>query len=249
MRIRKFAGAAGVAIAALAFAGPTAGAEPAVPAESDGSTRSGVLDVGIAPGINYKAYKDGAAAVITVDAGQLIVDGGRFQIRSNDGQVLAGVPLEVNIDDIAFPVDVAIDGNTASLTPVLDPARARYAPVALPFQDSAPWRSPYEREQAAWNRMTQTITVGAAVGAIVGAVGSGLIGCLLGGVAGAALTGPLATLLGAGPLAGCLIGAGAMAPIGMMAGSIVVGAPVAIAAFVQYQTTINEPFRPAPQPK
>lgn len=249
MRIRKLAGASGVALAALAFAGPTVAAAPGGPAESDSSAQSEVLEVGIAPGVGYKAYKDGAAAVITVDAGQLIVDNGQFQIRSNDGRILAGVPLEVNVDDIAFPVDVVIEGDTASLTPVLDPARARYAPVALPFQDSAPWRSPYEREQAAWNRMTQTITIGAAVGAIVGAVGSGLIGCLLGGVAGAALTGPLATLLGAGPLAGCLIGAGAMAPIGMMAGSIVVGAPVAIAAFVQYQTTINEPFRPAPQPK
>ncbi|WP_280451691.1 hypothetical protein [Nocardia cyriacigeorgica] len=248
MHIRKMAGAAGVALAALTFAGPTAGAAPGAPAEPEGSMQSGVLDVGIAPGVNYKAYKNGAAAVITVDAGQLIVDSGQFQIRSNDGRILAGVPLEVNIDDIAFPVDVAIEGNTASLTPILDPARARYAPVALPFQDSAPWRSPYEREQAAWNRMSQTIMMGAAVGAIVGAVGSGLIGCLLGGAAGAALTGPLATLLGAGPLAGCLIGAGAMSPIGMLAGSIMVGAPVAIAAFVQYQTTINEPFRPA-QPK
>ncbi|MCP2315701.1 hypothetical protein APR12_001034 [Nocardia amikacinitolerans] len=247
MHIRKLAASAGVAVAALAFAGPTANAEPmgttGVPAES------GALEVNVAPGVRYTAYKDGNAAVVTVDSGRLVVDNGQFQIRSNDGRILAGVPLEVNIDDIAFPVDVAIEGNSASLTPVLDPARARYAPVALPFQDSAPWRTPYEREQAAWNRMTQTVTMGAAVGAIVGAVGSGLIGCLLGGAAGAALTGPLATLFGAGPLAGCLIGAGALAPLGMMAGSIMVAAPVAIAAFVQYQTTINEPFRPAPQPK
>ncbi|MFE7723505.1 hypothetical protein ACFU44_31280 [Nocardia rhizosphaerihabitans] len=247
MRIHKLAASAGVAVAALAFVGPMAAADPA--GSTDIRAESGTLDVAIAPGVNYTAYKDGNAAIITVDSGQLIVDSGQFQIRSNDGRILAGVPLEVNIDDIAFPVEVAIEGNSASLTPVIDPVRARYAPVALPFQDSAPWRSPYEREQAAWNRMVQTVTVGAAIGAIVGAVGSGLIGCLLGGVAGAALTGPLATLFGAGPLAGCLIGAGALAPIGMLAGSIMVGAPVAIGAFVQYQTTINEPFLPPGQPK
>ncbi|WP_327117945.1 hypothetical protein OHB12_09000 [Nocardia sp. NBC_01730] len=200
------------------------------------------LDVGLAPGVNYQAYQDGNTAVISVDAGKLIVDNGQFQIRSNTGEILAGVPLEFNIDDIAFPIDADIEGNTARLTPAVDRERAHYNPVALPFEDTAPWKTPYDREVAAWTRLTSTITTSSIIGAVVGAVGVGAIGCLLGGAAGTALTGPLATLFGAGPLAGCLIGAAALAPIGVLAGAIFVGAPVSIAAFIQYQTTITAPF-------
>ncbi|GAA5055198.1 hypothetical protein [Nocardia callitridis] len=200
------------------------------------------LDVDLMPGVNYRAYQDGDTAVISVDSGKLIVDHGRFQIRSDSGDILAGVPLEFNIDDIAFPIDAEIDGNTARLTPSADMSRANYNPVALPFEDSAPWKSPYDREVAAWTRMTSTISTSSIIGAVVGAVGAGTIGCLLGGAAGTVLTGPLATLFGAGPLAGCLIGAAALAPIGVLSGAVFVGAPVAIAAFIQYQTTINAPF-------
>ncbi|MEV0110024.1 hypothetical protein AB0H42_27315 [Nocardia sp. NPDC050799] len=91
--------------------------------------------------------------------------------------------------------------------------------------------------------MTSTISMASTISAVDGGVGSGLVGCLLlGGIAGTALTGPLATLFGAGPIAGCLIGGAALAPIGALVGSIAIGAPVAIAAFIQYQNTINAPF-------
>ncbi|MFC3961519.1 hypothetical protein [Nocardia jiangsuensis] len=200
------------------------------------------LSVDVAPGVNYRAYHDGTAAVISIESGSLIVEDGRFQIRAATGEVLAGVPLEFNYDDIAFPIEARVEGNTARLTPVLSMDRARYNPVALPFEDSAPWKTPYDREVAAWTRMTTTISMASTVSAVIGAVGTGTIGCLLGGIAGTALTGPLATLFGAGPIAGCLIGAGALAPIGAIIGAFLIGAPVAIAAFIQYQSTINAPF-------
>ncbi|MEV6360524.1 hypothetical protein [Nocardia asteroides] len=233
MITKKFAAAAGIALS-LAGTATTVSAAPPPP-----------VNVDLAPGINYTAYKDGSAAVITVTDGQLIVEDGKFQIRDRAGHLLAGVPLEFRIDDIVFPIDTKLDGNTATLTPSLDTARARYQPAALPFEEQAPWKSAYDREVAAWNRMTTTISMGAGIGAIVGAVASGTLGCLLGGAAGTALTGPLATLFGAGPLAGCLIGAAALAPIGVLAGAIFVGAPVAIAAFIQYSATVNAPFTPA----
>ncbi|MGW0325565.1 hypothetical protein [Nocardia sp. NPDC003183] len=231
---KNLAAAAGIALS-LAGAATTVSAEPAPPPP---------VNVDLAPGVNYTAYKDGSAAVITVSDGTLIVDNGQFQIRDRAGRVLAGVPLEFTIDDIVFPIDTKLDGNTATLTPSLDTARAHYKPVALPFEDQAPWKSAYDREVAAWNRMTSTISMGAGIGAIVGAVASGTLGCLLGGAAGAVLTGPLATLFGAGPLAGCLIGAAALAPIGVLVGAMFVGAPVAIAAFIQYSATVNAPFTP-----
>ena len=105
---------------------------------------------------------------------------------------------------------------------------------------------PYEREQAAWARMTTTtITTGTAVGAIVGAVGASVVGCVAGGALGA--VGGFAFLL-ADALIGCLAGATAFAPIGTLGGSILVAGPVAIAAAIQYFSTINAPFTPAPEP-
>ncbi|MBF6364212.1 hypothetical protein IU433_08825 [Nocardia puris] len=228
MKVRKFAASAALAVASLSVTAGTVHAEP--------------LSVDLAPNVNYTAYNDGATAVITVDAGQLIVDDGRFQIRADDGTVLAGVPLEFNVNNVAFPIDAEIDGRTARLTPSLNPDRARTEPVALPFQDQAPWKTPYEREVAAFSRMASTITVAGVVGGIAGAVGAGVIGCLVGGVTLAAATSPIAMMFGAGPIAGCLIGAGALAPIGAVGGSLFVGAPVATAAVIQYFTTINEPF-------
>ncbi|MGW5570310.1 hypothetical protein ACWEVD_03840 [Nocardia thailandica] len=228
MHSRRLVGACAAALSTLALTSSVAAADP--------------LAVDVAPGVHYTAYKDGTAAVIEIQHGALIVDNGQFQIRSERGEILAGVPLEFNVDDIAFPIDVAVSGDTARLTPALDPTRAHYRPVALPYQEQAPWKSPYDREQAAWSRMTSTISTGAAVGALVGAVGAGTIGCLLGGVTAGVVTGPLALLFGAGPVAGCLIGAAALAPIGVLSGAILVGAPVAIAAVIQYQDTVNAPF-------
>ncbi|TSD99947.1 hypothetical protein FOS14_08930 [Skermania sp. ID1734] len=238
MKITTFVAATAIAAATVAATAGTAQAENAsTPANPD-----------VASVVNYTAHQDGATDVISIDHGQLVVDHGQFQIRSAKGDVLAGIPLQFNIGDVALPIDAVISGNTARLTPSLDPARAAYHPVALPFQDSAPWKTPYDREQAAFTRMAQTITAGAAGGTVAGAVGGGVIGCLLGGVTGAVATAPLATMFGAGPLAGCLVGATALAPIGAIGGALVVGGPVAIAALIQYQDTINAPFKPAPAP-
>ncbi|WP_280184258.1 hypothetical protein [Nocardia cyriacigeorgica] len=231
MKVCKLAVASAAGLAALTMCSATVAAEP--------------LSVDVAPGVNYTAHQDGTAAVITVDAGQLIIDDGKFQIRADDGTVLAGVPLEFNVNNVAFPIDAEIDGHTARLTPSLDPARAVEKSVALPFQEHAPWKTPYDREVAAFSRMAGTITMAGVAGGVAGAVGAGVIGCLVGGVTLAAATSPVAMMFGAGPIAGCLIGAGALAPVGAVAGALLIGAPVTTAAVIQYFTTINEPF-PAP---
>ncbi|MEV0110025.1 hypothetical protein AB0H42_27320 [Nocardia sp. NPDC050799] len=92
--------------------------------------------------MHYRAYHDGTAAVISIDSGSLIVENGNFQIRAASGEILAGVPLEFTYDSIAFPIEATVEGNTARLTPVVSVDRARYNPVALPFEDSAPWKTP-----------------------------------------------------------------------------------------------------------
>lgn len=245
MKMRKMAAVSAMTIAALGLAAGTSYADPApAPAASD------ELNVAVAPAINYKAYQNGTAAVLTTDAGSLTVANGQLQIKDNAGIIVGGIPLVMQLDDMQVPIAAQVQGNTATLT--LDGANAMYKPVALPYQEFAPWKTPYDREVAAWTRMTQTITMGTAIGAIVGAVGAGVVGCVLGGVFGA--VGGFAFLIptgGAGPVlgaaVGCLAGVVAFAPVGTVAGAILVGAPVAIAAGIQYYQTMNEPFVP-PKP-
>ncbi|WP_227983605.1 hypothetical protein [Nocardia spumae] len=220
MRVRQW-----VSVAAFATAVATAGtgfaaADPAPVAPSE------------AP-VNYQATNTGTAAVISTDSGSMTVERGVFEIRSDTGRVLAGIPLTYRIDDIDYPVAAAIHGRTATLTP-----------TALPFQDEAPWRTRYEREQAAFSRAALQITTAAAGGAAVGTAVGGVAGCVAGALVGTVVTGMLAALFGAGPLAGCLAGIALGAGIGAFAGALLVTAPVAIASVVQYFATINEPFEP-----
>ncbi len=53
------------------------------------------------------------------------------------------------------------DGRTATSTPQFNLAHARHQPVALHYGDQAPRKSEHDREQAAWSRMTSTISLGA----------------------------------------------------------------------------------------
>ncbi|MFC9896294.1 hypothetical protein ACFVMC_21610 [Nocardia sp. NPDC127579] len=234
--MRNFAAASMITIAALTVAGGTAGAAPAPVAPQGGFT------VPIVPGvINYTTNNDGNSAVVTTDAGSLVVKDGQFQILSPAGDIVGGVPLEVNVEDIVYPVRATIEGNRATLTPVVEAAFYRPA-VFAPKQVAA--STPEQREQAAWSKFGSRLSVGAAVGAIIGAIGAGVVGCVAGGVLGLGLTLPVALLLGGGPIAGCLAGAMTLGPLGAMAGTIVVGAPVAIAAAIEYFNAVNAPLAP-----
>ncbi|MEC3955926.1 hypothetical protein VMT65_23025 [Nocardia sp. CDC153] len=195
--------------------------------------------------VNYTATSTGTNTVVRTDAGSMTVENGVFKIKAADGTVLAGTELSFRVDDFVFPIAADISDHTATLTPQFDEAHAVYQPVALPYEDQAPWKTQYDREQAAWGRMRDTISVGATIGTLVGGLGGAALGCLAGATVGLALTGALATLFGAGPLAGCIAGAAAVGFLGTIAGQLFVTAPVAIAAAIQYFTTINQPFTPA----
>lgn len=248
MKTTKLAALSAMTIAAIGLAAGTAYADPApAPAPSD------ALNVELAPHINYKAYDNGASAVITTDAGTLNVADGKLQIKDNAGIVVGGLPLQLGIDQFTLPISAKVEGNTATLTPELD--KAVYHDVALPFEESAPWKTPYEREQAAWTRFTSTVSLGAAIGVIIGAVSAAVVGCAAGiGLVAIPATpvilgsfGALAAVGIPAALLGCVGGAALFAPVGTLVGAIAVGAPVAIAAGIQYFTTINAPFKaPAP---
>ncbi|KAA0024617.1 hypothetical protein [Antrihabitans cavernicola] len=245
MKLNKLAATAALVIASIGIASGTANAAPApAPAAPAGQD----LGVDVLPGVHYSATNNGKSAVITAAAGTLTVENGNFEVKDATGKVIAGTPLTAQIGDISVPIDAKVSGNTATITP--DASRGVFHPVDLPFQDTAPWKTPYDREQAAWNRLKDTISTGAAVGAIVGAIFAGGVGCLIGGVVAGGGTavgsfGFLAALGIPAAIIGCIGGAVVFAPLGALGGSILIGAPVAIAAAVQYFTTINAPFKPA----
>ncbi|WP_433621726.1 hypothetical protein [Nocardia sp. CA-120079] len=228
MLMRKFAATSALVIAAL---GVTAGTVNAAP-----ETDNGV--------VNYTATTTQSSTIIKTDAGSLVEENGVFKVKAVDGTTLAGTDLSFRVDDFVFPIAADIQDHTATLTPQFDMAHAAYKPVALPYEDKAPWKSDYDREQAAWSRLTSTISMGATIGTLVGGLGGGALGCVLGGIAGATVA--AATIVGLfGPFIpaaaiGCIGGIIAVGALGTLAGQIFVTAPVAIAAAIQYFTTINQ---------
>ncbi|APA96580.1 hypothetical protein [Nocardia seriolae] len=241
MKLEKFAVSAALVATALGVSAGTVNAAPAA------------TDAGV---VNYTATNSDRDVVIRTDAGSLVVDNGVLKIKAADGTVVAGTELSFRVDDYVFPIAADIHDRVATLTPQFDAAHAVYQPVALPlenvampFENSAPWKSDYDREQAAWSRMTSTLSMGATIGTLAGGLGGAALGCLIGAVGAAGLV----TLGSAGILAamfvpllgaagtGCLIGAAAVGFLGTIAGQLFVTAPVAIAAAVQYFTTISQP--------
>ncbi|MEV0298837.1 hypothetical protein [Nocardia sp. NPDC050710] len=235
MRMRKLAVVAALLTVATGVAAGTAGAAPE--AES-------------AP-INFTARATDTQSIITTDAGSIVVEDDALKIKAADGAVVAGASLKFRLDDFELPIAADISGRTATLTPQLDVDKAVYKPVALPFEDKAPWKNEYDREVAAWTRLTNTISTGATIGTLVGGLGGGATGCVLGGIAGATVAS--ATIVGLfGPFipaaaVGCVAGILTVGALGTLLGQIFVTAPVAIGAAIQYFATISAPFNaPAP---
>ncbi|MEV0332827.1 hypothetical protein [Nocardia asteroides] len=233
MKITKFALLASTVSVALGIAAGTSHAAPAADEP-----------------INYTATTTDTAAIVSTDAGSMVVEDGVFKIKGADGTTVAGTELSFRIDEFVFPIAADIAGRTATLTPQLDMAHATYKPVALPYEDKAPWKSEYDREQAAWSRMTGTISLGASIATLVGGLGGAAIGCVAGAASGAVAGGILGFLVGTVPggIGGCLVGATALGALGTVAGQLFITAPVAIMAAVQYFTTINSPMPNNPQP-
>ncbi|MEV0028448.1 hypothetical protein [Nocardia sp. NPDC050793] len=232
MKITKFAIAAAFLTSAVGIAAGTSSAAP-------------VADAAPAA-INYTANATETSSIVSIDAGSLVVEDDALKIKAADGTVVAGTPLKFRIDEFEFPIAADIADRTATLTPQLSMDKAVYKPVALPFEDKAPWKNEYDREKDAWSRMTSTIGMGASIGTLVGGLGGGAVGCVLGGIVGATVAS--ATIIGLfGPFipaaaVGCIGGILAVGALGTLAGQIFVTAPVAVGAAIQYFTTINSPF-------
>ncbi|MEV0354823.1 hypothetical protein AB0H71_02060 [Nocardia sp. NPDC050697] len=250
MRIRQYLGAAAMSIAAVTIA--TGSAHAAPPAATDDTT----ITAEVLPGVGYTADIVDNSVVLSTDAGSLTIVDGRFQILDQQGNLLAGLPLTYRRDNADYPIVAEVAGRTITLTPVTDPAAATPAidvdhSAAVPQADAvarivAGYSTPQERESAALGRLVQQVSVASIVGAMLGTIIGGGIGCVGGIIVGGAATAPVAWLLGAGPIAGCIGGAFLLAPIGALAGTIAVGGPILGVAVFQYFEAVGTPLAPAP---
>ncbi|NNH69561.1 hypothetical protein HLB23_06710 [Nocardia uniformis] len=231
MKIKKLAATSAMLITALGLATGTSHADP-------------VTTTPAPVNVSYEAQDE--SLTLSTDIGSLNVADGVLEIKSTDGTVVAGAPLRVRVDEFVFPVAAEITGRTATLTPRLDREHAVYQPVALPFEDKAEFKNEYEREKAAWSRMTGRIGFAATLSGLTTTVLGGIVGCAVGAVATTIATAPILAGLGSGPIIGCLLGAAAGASLIGIAGTILITAPVAVASIIDYFTTINSPLPPRP---
>jgi hypothetical protein len=261
MHITKLALAAAFTTAAVGICAGTSSAAPAVPVDAASAEATSTEPTSTEPtsteaaaaGVGFTAHATDTSSIITTDSGSLVVDDQVLKLKAADGTVVASAPLTFHLDEFEFPIAAEISERTATLTPQFDLAHATYKPVALPFEDKAPWKTEYDREQAAWSRLTSTVGMGATIGTLVGGIGGASVGCILGGIAGATVA--AATIVGMfGPFipaaaVGCLGGIVAVGALGTVAGQILVTAPVAIGAAIMYFSTINSPMPKAPEPQ
>ncbi len=176
--------------------------------------------------------------VVTTAGGSLTTLGSQLQVLDANGQMVAGVPLTYNRDGKDWPIAARVDGNTAVLTPSTDPVDARPHDLSgLRHVDAQHDFNDYIGVAA--NNIGLAVGVGSLIGTVVGAIG----GC----VAGLALASttlafpPLFLPAGAGM---CLAGVAAGAGLGVVAGTIIFGVPVAIASAIQFYNEINTPPKP-----
>ncbi|WP_063005902.1 hypothetical protein [Nocardia salmonicida] len=234
MNISKVAATSALVIAALGVATGTSHAAPApapVPAFLDG-VNQGVNQV--LPGINWKTGIEGDAVVVETDAGSLTTANNQFQVRDNQGNIVAALPLAYTIDDLEYPIDAIVDGTRATLTPRTDAASAR--PSSL-LKDVV-------RQDAFDDAVSAAATqfgIITAIGTLVGTLTGGVAGCAIGGAGGILLGIPVLALGGATGVAGCLAGAAVGIPLGAAAGLVLTGVPAAIAVGIGFNNRINAP--------
>src|SRR5262245_23058692 len=137
-KMRKIVTVTAGLVAAVGIASGSAGAAP--PAQHPAQ-----------PAVGFTAHATDTQSIVTTDAGSMVVQNGIVKVKAANGTVVAGMPLTFRVDDFVFPIAADIAGRTATLTPKFDRAHATYKPVALPYENTAPWKTPYDREQAAWS--------------------------------------------------------------------------------------------------
>ncbi|MGV9667894.1 hypothetical protein ACWDUL_30835 [Nocardia niigatensis] len=237
MQFSKLAATSALVVAALGMTAGTVHADPApapspvIPSVIDGINQ-GVGQV--LPSIHWNAKVEGDSVVVETDAGSLTTADDQFQVRDDQGNVVTGFPLSYTLGDLEYPIDAAVDGLRAVLTPSTDPSTAR--PSAM-LHNVVKQQAFDDAVSAASTQFGLITAVGTLVGTIVGAG----IGCVVGIIGGATLSLPVLEAAGFGPVLGCLAGAAIGIPLGAAAGLVLTGVPAAIIVGIGFAQRVNDP--------
>lgn len=216
MITRRAALAAGIAAAVSLYLGPAvASADPVSP-----------------PGpVSWNVAMDGGDVIVHTDAGTLSNEDHHLVVRDAGGNLVDSVPLAIEQNGVEHPVDAAITGDTARLTPDMRPESA-VSVLPVFRQADLP---------AAVASVKDNITLTAAVGGFLGAAAGLVTGCLLGAAVGAAVSAPAALLFGFGPLAGCVGGAVLVGTTSSLTGTAIGGLGAVAANTPQFIELLNAP--------
>lgn len=213
MRIHKLTAVSAMIISALAISAGTSTAAPA-PA---------------APDLHFQAKTIGRSMVLTTDVGSPAVRDNQLQLLDRNGTSVAAVPLAYIRHGKQMPIAAHLDGNTVTLTPGTDPASARPVEPAIAKQIDA---LSHPNFNAALGNFSMSMMAAATTGSLLGTAVGASVGCVAGGIVGGLAGGVVSVGLLAlpGVIGGCLVTGAALGAMGAMAGTIIVGLPVLIAA-------------------
>ncbi|WP_433566576.1 hypothetical protein ACQP1O_16070 [Nocardia sp. CA-151230] len=251
-KIKKTAIAATLSVSALTVTAATVNAAPA--------------DNPPTP-VHYEITSRDGSAILTTTDGLLKTVGDQLVLTDRDDRPAAAIPLIYRIDDTAYAITAAIEGQTATLAPSKNVVAAPHVPTGptITTEQAATQiaESFNPRDSQALGTFAQRVSIGAGISAVLGAVLGAGVGCLVGGAAGAAISSPVIALLvpfvGA-TVAGCVLGAATLGAVGSMIGLVVAGGPITLFSAIQYFSTIlapcppelaycKDPAQPAPQAK
>ncbi|MGV8871370.1 MAG: hypothetical protein ACOH2Q_02500 [Rhodococcus sp. (in: high G+C Gram-positive bacteria)] len=219
MKLTRFAATSALVIAAMTTAMGTAYADPA-PA--------------VAAPVGWNVTQAGTQVLVDTTAGTLSNEDNHLVVRDSTGAVVDSVPLAIAADGFSHPVAAVIDGNHATLTADVSPAAATPVSTSLPGLQQVDLPAAVAGVK---DNLSLTASVGGFLGAATGIVG----GCILGIITGVVVTAPVATLLGAGPIGGCVIGAIALGAIGSLAGTSAGGLGALAGNAGQFIQLLNAP--------
>ncbi|UCZ92037.1 glycine zipper family protein [Gordonia sp. WA4-43] len=195
-----------------------------------------------APASTYDASWNANSLTLKVHNASVTTANGTLSIRDLAGTELFRMPLSYRKEYQQFPIDARNAGNTVTLTPSRDAARA--TPVAATEVDrlrgvarhqvAAP-QTRQERDDQALERLYSQVRTGMTISSLVGTI----LGGIVGGVLGCALTSVTLTPIGC-IIVGIPVGAAAGGIVGLALG----GGGTLIGAGIQYFQTINSPFTP-----
>ncbi|MFD0000786.1 hypothetical protein [Nocardia sp. NPDC127526] len=129
----------------------------------------------------------GRTGKVVIEHGSVELQDGAVVIRDASGKIVRILAGFYKIDDLRFPIDADVQGNTVVLTPGADATQAAF---------EAPAATQPGTEQAERDRVTRTIADGGGIGAIAGGIPGATSGCFLAAGPGAIAGGVLGFIAG-----------------------------------------------------